>query len=145
MEHPWTPVQDKALKSEALRCADKSAPVSAKLEVWLGYYGAPSPVARDSANHTSPRHAELVARVAARKARRDRLADLRIRALQASAYKWPRPRCHPNHPENQERLEKERREEEKRCAAGRAREQAAVKARVAHLMKLRAGVKRRRV
>ncbi|KAJ6448651.1 hypothetical protein C8R45DRAFT_947867 [Mycena sanguinolenta] len=144
MEHPWTPAQDKALKLEALRCADKSAPVSAKLDVWLGYYGAPTLVARNPTNRAL-KHAELLARVAARKVRRDTLEDLRVRALKATTHKWPRPRCHPHHPENQERRDKERREEQERRAVGRAQEQAAVKARVAHLMKLRAGMKGRRV
>ncbi|KAJ6449959.1 hypothetical protein C8R45DRAFT_947076 [Mycena sanguinolenta] len=147
MEHPWTPAQDKVLKSgrsEALHCADKCAPISAKLEVWLGYYDAPSPGVRNPTNYVSKR-ADLFARIAAKKIRRDKLVDLRTRALQASARKWPQPRCHPHHPANQERWGKERREEEERIAAERAQERAIVEARVAHLMKLRAGMKGRRV
>ncbi|KAJ6451808.1 hypothetical protein C8R45DRAFT_1089411 [Mycena sanguinolenta] len=136
MHHPWAPTEDKALKSEALRCVEKSTHIPTKLATWLEFYD-PKRAGRSPTDHQHKREA-LVARVAAKKARGDKLTELRTRALQAAARKWPRPRCHPQHPDNQARLASQRQKEERRRKAERAAERAAADARVAYLMELRA-------
>lgn len=80
------------------------------------------------------KRAELVARVVARKARVHHLLDLRVRALQASARKWPRPRCHDRDKKNERQAEGKQREEQAHKAAMHAQERAA---RVDILMGLR--------
>jgi hypothetical protein len=87
------------------------------------------------------KRAELVARVASRKARRDHLLNLRASAIKVSARKWPVPRCNPHHPDAQQRREMEYREEQLRKEAEHAKERAAAAARVEMLMRLRAGDK----
>ncbi|KAJ7863781.1 hypothetical protein B0H14DRAFT_2574721 [Mycena olivaceomarginata] len=140
--------QDKALKKEALRCIEDShRPVPGELHIWLDYHGASAPAIRDRQSHESVRAtivARVTARAAAKKARKDcvaHLENLRKRAIEASARKWPRARCHPQHPENQLYRLKQRREEEARIQKEKEREhaenRAAAAARVAHLEALR--------
>ncbi|KAJ7776643.1 hypothetical protein DFH07DRAFT_766830 [Mycena maculata] len=135
-----TPAENKALKkwSEAIRNEGRAD--TPLLKAWLEHYGVPSrtPACRGPEFHEH-KHAALVARVVARKARVNALMDLRRRTLEASARKWPRPRCHKHNKENQPRDEVRLREQEK-AAKEAAREERTTAARVAHLMALRAGV-----
>lgn len=113
--------------SEAIRTRSVGKPLKPRVQSWLCNYH-PLPPVRDQRYHDRKR-AELVARVLARKRRVNELMDLRIRALKASARKWPRPPCH----------EKENQREEKTHTAGKATtERAAADARVAMLLRLRA-------
>ncbi|KAJ7835679.1 hypothetical protein B0H14DRAFT_2590149 [Mycena olivaceomarginata] len=108
-----TASEDKALKAEALRCADDPAwPVPTELHMWLERHGAPTSTLDQRTNLITPRLAALYACVAARRARIDNLLTLRAEAIKASTHKWPRPRCHPHHPDNLERERNKRREEE---------------------------------
>jgi hypothetical protein len=139
--------------AEALRCIeDDNRPVSGELHIWLDFHGASSPAIRDRQHHERLR-AAIIARVAARaaatKARKARVAhleNLRKRAIEASAHKWPRSRCHPQHPDNQAHRLKQRREEEARSQEEKARQhainRAAAAARVAHLEALQFGGKK---
>lgn len=113
---------------------NEGKPATPALKTWLQHYRAPP---RGQDFHERKR-AELVARVVARKARVNDLIDLRVRALKASAQKWPPPRCHPHNKENVYRAEEKTREEEKRRAASKAKARAAADVRVAVLMRLRA-------
>jgi hypothetical protein len=64
--------------------------------------------------------------------------NLRAQAIKASAHKWPRPRCHPHHPDNLEREQNKRREEEALKKVQQEQARAAAKVRVDHLDNLRA-------
>ncbi|KAJ6535892.1 hypothetical protein B0H10DRAFT_2221211 [Mycena sp. CBHHK59/15] len=137
-----TAAEDKALKLEAMRKAGQ--PATPQLKVWLNHYRGPSPskmLPSCSPNFHQRKRAELVARVAAKKARHDHLMDLRAQAIKASAHKWLRPRCHPHNGENQERQRAENRAEETRKVVEHAKERAAAKVRVGILMQLCAGNK----
>ncbi|KAJ7218888.1 hypothetical protein B0H12DRAFT_1305430 [Mycena haematopus] len=156
MSVAWTPAEDKAFKREALRCVQEQATFSNEVDAWVDHYRATPhnkanswvdldlPAERKAYLHQHKR-AQIVARVVARKARVDHVLDLRKRAIQASAKKWPRPPCHPHHQENVDRLEKEHQQAAAHQAAEHARERAAADARVKNLMRLRAeGLNRRR-
>lgn len=123
-------------------------PVRAPLKKWLQHYNGnwkeQSIHEQRGPDFHQRVRAEIVARVAARKARLDHIVDLRKRALEASARKWPLPRCHKHHSENLQRNEARRREEEARHAAENTRERVAAAARVEALMALRAAGARRR-
>ncbi|KAK7022544.1 hypothetical protein R3P38DRAFT_3195939 [Favolaschia claudopus] len=104
--------EDRALKQEALLFSrDDSHPISMKLVSWLSVHAAPS---KPGLKSHKQKFAELRARVAARKARLDRLVELRRRALESSAHKWPPSRSHPHHHENIEGVAQEQRERELR-------------------------------
>jgi hypothetical protein len=106
--------------------------------MWLERYGAPPSTLDQRTNLITPRLAALYARIAARRARVDNLMNLRAQAIKASAHKWPRPRCHPHHPDNLEREQNKRREEEALKKVQQEQARAAAKARVDHLDDLRA-------
>ncbi|KAJ7801659.1 hypothetical protein B0H14DRAFT_2615097 [Mycena olivaceomarginata] len=134
-----TASEDKALKAEALCCADDPArPVPTELHMWLERHGVPTSTLDQRTNLITPRLAALYARVAARRARVDNLLTLRAEAIKASAHKWPRPRCHPHHPDNLEREWNKRREEESLKQVQQEQARAAAKACVTHLDDLRA-------
>ncbi|KAJ7858218.1 hypothetical protein B0H14DRAFT_2577838 [Mycena olivaceomarginata] len=143
---PLSPAEDKALKQEALRCIeDDQRPVPGELHIWLDFHGASVPAIPDRQHHQRVRAAIIAcvsARAAARKAAaaaaaltiRDRqhhervhaalIARVSTRAIEASAHKWPRPRCHPQHPNNQAYFLGQRREEEARIQKEKAHEHA---------------------
>ncbi|KAF8187855.1 hypothetical protein K438DRAFT_1764565 [Mycena galopus ATCC 62051] len=141
----WTPAEDKALKSEALRCVNQqggSLPI--QLTMWLDFHGAPTLAIPHNPSASKGRRSALLAQLVAKKthadakkARADRLQDLRTKAIKASASQWPRPHCHPQHKHNLEAARKKREEEEGRKAAEHAKERALIDARVAFLMKMR--------
>ncbi|KAJ7701629.1 hypothetical protein B0H14DRAFT_2648376 [Mycena olivaceomarginata] len=128
-----TASEDKALKAD-----DDARPVPVELHMWLERYGAPPSTLDQRTNLITPRLTALYARIAARRARVDNLMNLRAQAIKASAHKWPRPRCHPHHPDNLEREQNKRREEEALKKVQQEQARAAAKARVDHLDDLRA-------
>ncbi|KAF7358322.1 hypothetical protein MVEN_00881700 [Mycena venus] len=132
---PFTPRKDKALKREAMHL-DGDLPTG-PLEIWLDHYRPIDPPARGP-QFSERKRAELVARVAAKKAAHKWLLEMRNRAAQVSATKWPRPRCHPQPLENVENYAKARREEQECRAQEVAKERASAAARISHLVPLHA-------
>ncbi|KAJ7719359.1 hypothetical protein DFH07DRAFT_784675 [Mycena maculata] len=131
-----TGTQDKALKKEAIQKGGRAD--TPLLKAWLNHYEAQATTAAGSAPDFHERKwAALRARVATRKACLDALMDLCRRVLKESARKWPRPRCHMHHKENQCQDQVRLRQQEEA-----AHEQKARATRVEHLMALQAGGRR---
>ncbi|KAF8190200.1 hypothetical protein K438DRAFT_1763219 [Mycena galopus ATCC 62051] len=141
----WTPAQDKALKTEALRCINQqSGALPIQLTMWLDFYGAPKTAFTHESTAQPSQQDVLYTRLAAnqanaavKKARVANLLTLRTEAIKASARRWPRPRCHPHHDDNVAVVKKRLQEEEARRAEEHAKECAEAEARVAFLMKMR--------
>ncbi|KAF8200610.1 hypothetical protein K438DRAFT_1966081 [Mycena galopus ATCC 62051] len=134
----WTPSEEKALKLEAMHHVGK--PVRPGLQIWLDYHRPP--LTERPADYHKRKRAALAARLEAKRARRDLLMNMRKEALTRAAKAFPRPRCHPLHPDNLQWKQNKHREEqalqEARQAAADAEERAAREARVKLLMAMRA-------
>ncbi|KAF8179377.1 hypothetical protein K438DRAFT_1977430 [Mycena galopus ATCC 62051] len=134
----WTPSEDKALKLEAMNHIGK--PARPGLQIWLDHYRPP--LTERPPDYHKRKRAALAARLEAKRARQDLLMNMRKEALTRAAKTFPRPRCHPLHPDNLQWKDNKRREEqarqEARQAAVDAEERAAREARVKLLMTMRA-------
>ncbi|KAJ7145475.1 hypothetical protein C8R46DRAFT_1045464 [Mycena filopes] len=164
--------ESKALKQEVILCKGKAS--NAALQAWLDHHRAIPPaidvherrrtalyvriverqLLRQSGAQQPPappppvdyarKRAELNMRVAARRARVDELMNLRARAIENCANRWPRAPCHPDHPENRRVLQEKLLREAKKRDVARAELEAQVKARVDYLIELRTGGSSRR-
>ncbi|KAK7028438.1 hypothetical protein R3P38DRAFT_3190024 [Favolaschia claudopus] len=102
--------EDRRLKQEALRCSqDDRRPASLELVSWLSTHAAPN---KPGINVHERKRLELVARIAARKARAEHLLELRRQALESIERETR---------EKREREERKKLEREKELVAHAAR------------------------